>query len=90
MARYRLYRDGNAEFHLVTLRQLVRSRQFRAGFNDYLRGKPFPNFVDDWTYDRGRLTAAWLVATCQRPPSLSDVDRLMALYQAAEAADVVL
>jgi hypothetical protein len=74
----------------ASLRELVRSRQFRAGFNEYLRGAPFRKFVDDFEYERGRALANWLIATRQRLPRLSDVDRLMTLYQAVKDADVLL
>jgi hypothetical protein len=90
MAQCRLYRDGNREFYLATLRQLVRSRQFRAGFRDYVGGAPFRKFSDDWDYDRGRLLACWLMATGQQLPALTDVGRVASLYRAAEDAGAIL
>jgi hypothetical protein len=86
----RLYREGNTEFHMVSLRALVRRSQFRVGFRDYLHGRPFPNFTDDWDYERGRLLCCWLIATRQRLPAVSNVDQMARLYRAAEDAGALL
>jgi hypothetical protein len=88
--RSRLYHDGNKDFVLVSVREIVREREFRAGFRAYLRDAQFPRFIDSWGYERGRLVAAWALANGRRPPGMPDTDQMVQLYQQAEDADAVL
>jgi hypothetical protein len=93
------YQGDNREFEPATVRQIVRDPQFRAGYRDYLGGRPpKPLYYDPgvgerrdtWGYERGRLVACWLLATGQQPPNSSDTERLAKLYREAKAQDVIL
>jgi hypothetical protein len=86
MAKRPIIIEGNAEIELVSIYKIVKSRDFRAGYRDVLKGLPPPRFYDDWGYDRGRMVAVWLLATGQKPPKVSAVDGLAAAYYAASAA----
>jgi hypothetical protein len=46
--------------------------------------------LDTWGYERGRLVAAWLQTTGQRPPAADDILALVRAYDKAEDAGGVL
>lgn len=55
--------SGNKVTVEVTLASIMRSKAFRAGYDDAHRGRPFQPepFVEknqDWSYERGRMFAA--------------------------------
>ena len=58
--------EGNKQFDLVSVLELVADPQFRAGYQDKLAGRPPRRFFFDervsddggWGYERGRLTWA--------------------------------
>jgi hypothetical protein len=90
-------KQDNQECEFISIRQLVTDPQFKSGLRDRLRGlPPKPFFYDPAVggyedgYERGRLTGVWILATGQRPPAMTDVDRLAQLFLAAADADVVL
>jgi hypothetical protein len=97
--RHRMYDEGNRQFELVSLREIVADPQFRSGYRDRLANRPPQRFYydsrvgerrDTWGYERGRLTAMWLLATGQKPPRTNDFGGLVQAYRAALAADAVL
>jgi hypothetical protein len=50
--------------HQTPLRKVLSSRPFGRGFSDYRTGKPFDpdafhNTNEQWSYERGRMFAAW-------------------------------
>ncbi len=93
------YDRDNERARPTTIRALVADPQFRSGYRDRLAGlPPKPLYYDEqvgerrdtWGYERGRLTATWLLANDRRPPRISDIEGLVQAYLAADAAGAVL
>ena len=93
------YERGNLRFHSISIRELVSDPQFQSGYRDKLAGRSPKRFYfdggvgerrDTWGYERGRLVAAWLLATGRKPPRARDTEGLELAYRAASDADAVL
>src|SRR5262245_32284799 len=90
--------EVNSTSVTTTVSRIVRSPQFRAGYQDRLAGLRPPRFFfsegraggDDWGYERGRRLGNWLVATGRQAPRISDVNALVGFYLDAEAQDALL
>ena len=65
-----MIKDGNEQFGLTTLRNILLNRDLRRGYCEYWSGAPWPKDYSD-NYEQGRLFAAELHGQGEtRPPDI--------------------